>query len=248
MNRAIEIYDTKEAVREYSKRTKLKLPEQIIQKEVRNIFRGSMLDIGIGTGRTIPFFAPLFTEYIGIDIAPAMVDYCNEKYNDLPNAKIVLGDITEIILGANRFDFVFYPDQGIGFITSIEKMKDFLNKIYRSLRPEGIFAFSIHSANGIGINYKFHLPKNPLNIIPEIKRLRQFKKINGELSTHTGKDFVIMNGDTLCTKPSFQMELLFELGFKNIGVLDKKGKTLVPDLNNLDRCNDNTIHYICKKK
>src|SRR5690242_14789822 len=48
-----------------------------------------ILDLGIGTGRTIKLLKPLTDEYLAIDYLPSMVDISRRRY---PDAKIELDD------------------------------------------------------------------------------------------------------------------------------------------------------------
>jgi len=50
---------------------------------------GRILDLGIGTGRELPFLLDAGFEVTGIDFAPRMIEECNKRRRTVP---IVLGD------------------------------------------------------------------------------------------------------------------------------------------------------------
>ena len=68
--------------------------ERVAIAAIREEVRGKpILDLGVGTGRTIPLFAPLTHDYRGIDYLQAMVDECRARY---PAARVDLGDARDL--------------------------------------------------------------------------------------------------------------------------------------------------------
>src|SRR5437867_1124588 len=50
----------------------------------------SVLDFACGTGRLLSFLEPLVEESVGIDVAPAMLEYARRR---CPHSRLILGDI-----------------------------------------------------------------------------------------------------------------------------------------------------------
>ena len=73
-------------------------------KEFINAKSGQkILELGSGCGHIIPFL-PEDTDYLGYDLSPVYVDYCQKKF---PKRKFICQDVTEPINSEKTFDIVF---------------------------------------------------------------------------------------------------------------------------------------------
>jgi len=76
---------------------------------VQQIVRGSkrILDVGVGTGRMIPLYAPLVKEYIGIDNSNYMVSQASKYKKDFSNIKILKENIEDLnkVFPKQHFDY-----------------------------------------------------------------------------------------------------------------------------------------------
>src|SRR5262245_15665040 len=64
-----------------------------------------VLDLGVGSGRTTRFLAPLARRYVCVDSSPAMVAYVRTH---APTVAVHLADMRDLSLFADgNFDFVF---------------------------------------------------------------------------------------------------------------------------------------------
>jgi len=80
-----------------------------------------VLDIGIGSGRTTIYLAPLAKRYIGIDYSPAFVHHTHET---LPQVQTQLGDMRDLKgFGAEEFDFVMASYNVIDCVAHDDRMK-----------------------------------------------------------------------------------------------------------------------------
>ncbi|HEX7561591.1 MAG TPA: class I SAM-dependent methyltransferase [Candidatus Humimicrobiaceae bacterium] len=121
-----------------------------------------MLDMGVGGGRTTKYFAPLVRYYIGADYAPAMLKVCKKRF---------AGDFNFIECDAramqgfndNSFDFVLFSFNGIDSFSHKDRMAA-LKEVRRVLRDGGIFYFSSHNLNWIGLKGIFTI-KNSIEKI-----------------------------------------------------------------------------------
>ncbi len=85
MNPFAEIYNRPDIARHYL--TSLLQPAEagLVQAAAARAGELDMLDLGVGAGRTSFFFLPFVRSYLGLDIAPRMIDLCRERYADHPS-------------------------------------------------------------------------------------------------------------------------------------------------------------------
>ena len=250
-----EAYEKKKVVNNYLSLSKIFPAEQkllsILEKYNK---RDSILDLGIGAGRTTVFLAPLFRTYIGIDYSEKMIEVCENRFSKLENTKFIVADVMNLPqLNLGKFDSIIFSFNGISLLKTIEDRKLLLNYIFNSLNQEGIFAFSTHNVNVIKKHYSFQFPKrNPFKIITEILRIKKLKKINGDVSNYEGKEYFQLydgseyfNALVTYTLPSFQVNLLKEAGFSRIDAYDMNGNLISE--NHLKTVKDHWVHYLCYK-
>ena len=83
------------------------------------MFRGrwpewSVLDIGIGAGRTTGVFATVAGRYLGIDYAPKMVEYCRAQLPDDDAVSVEVADARDLSqFGRDAYDFAMFSFNGI---------------------------------------------------------------------------------------------------------------------------------------
>lgn len=101
-----------------------------------------VLDLGVGTGRTTRFIAPLARRYECIDYSPFMVEYMRTT---MPAVSVHLGDMRELSdFETASFDFVLGSNNVISAVPHEGRMKT-LNEVHRVLRPGGVFMFNAHN-------------------------------------------------------------------------------------------------------
>jgi len=83
--------------------------DQVEVKKLKKIIAGlkfnSVLDVGCGSGRFVPYFKD--KEYAGFDISEKLVNICREKYSDKLFVVSSVEDITLKKLNGELFDLVF---------------------------------------------------------------------------------------------------------------------------------------------
>jgi ubiquinone/menaquinone biosynthesis C-methylase UbiE len=145
-----KIYNHKKITSDYAARDYLDKAEKSIIEDLKPYLKDmSMLDMGVGAGRTTKYFLPLVNCYIGADYAPNMIEECRRKFSkrnifevvDVRNMKKFAGDM---------FDFVFFSYNGIDSFDEQSRLVA-LKEIKRVLRNNGFFAFSSHNINWEGI-------------------------------------------------------------------------------------------------
>lgn len=98
---------------------------------------GKLLIGGIGGGRTV---APLLKhgfQITGLDISPAMVEACKERY---PELDVRVGDLQKTEFPDESFDSIFLPFHTICYVDDLEKT---LLEMKRILKPGGTLVYTM---------------------------------------------------------------------------------------------------------
>jgi SAM-dependent methyltransferase len=107
----------------------------------RDKLAGRVLDVGCGAGRVLAYLVMNGADAEGIDLAPAMVEYCRRT---VPQATVRLGDASEISRSVSGpFDVVIAPDNLIDVFGDQERRR-VIAEIRELLAPDGLFIFSTH--------------------------------------------------------------------------------------------------------
>jgi SAM-dependent methyltransferase len=193
-----------------------------------------VLDLGVGTGRTTRFLAPLARRYECLDYSPAMVEYMRRA---MPHVAVQMGDIRDLgAFAAGSFDFVLAPCNLISAV-SLDDRLIVLREIRRVLRTGGVCMFSSHNRN-----YRLALSgprlgvsRNPVTQLTYVikylqcwrnhYRIRKYRQIGNEhaLLDDSGHDYALLH---LYVSRSFQVRQLTELGFSVADVFDTAGNAL----------------------
>ena len=102
---------------------------------------GAVLDIGIGTGRTVPFLAPFAARYAGIDYMPNMVAEARRQH---PGCDLRHADARALPFADGEFSFVLFSFNGVDYIDPDDRPQ-VLREVHRVLAPGGLFAYSTHN-------------------------------------------------------------------------------------------------------
>jgi len=174
-----KVYNHKKITMDYASRDYLDKAEASIIEELKPHLKDmSMLDMGVGAGRTTKYFLPLVNCYIGADYAPNMIEECRKKYRNRKIFEVI--DVRDMKKFADgMFDFILFSYNGIDSFDEKGRKKA-LEEIKRILKDDGFFAFSSHNINWSGIYDIFRLKGmyNSLNKkIQNNSRLSFIKKI-----------------------------------------------------------------------
>ena len=226
IDNSMYVYNQKTIVKEYVNETKLTAPEkyilEIIKKTTR---RNTMLDIGVGGGRTTLHFSQFFKEYVGIDYSTEMIDACSQKFKN-KNIVLTCADARNLACYPdNYFDFVLFSFNGIDSVNYDDRTK-ILNEMKRVAKNQALIVFSSHNKHYLHKLYSFNLPRNPLRIPYEIKRLKQFKSINKSHAEYLHKDYFLFKDgahnfqlEAMYVDPFWQKNELESFGFSNIELI-----------------------------
>jgi ubiquinone/menaquinone biosynthesis C-methylase UbiE len=106
--------------------------------------RSSILDLGVGAGRTTPYLSNIADTYVGLDNSEAMIRRCREKF---PSLEFKVGNAADLsCFRSNMFNVVVFSFNGIDYLSSDKCRRDCLLEIRRVLAPGGLLIFSSHNS------------------------------------------------------------------------------------------------------
>lgn len=103
----------------------------------------SVLDLGVGGGRTTPYLAGLASRYVGVDYAEEMVRACRNKF---PGLEFVQADAADLsVFDDYSFDVVVMAFNALDYVVPDSNRLRCLAEVRRVLRRDGVFLFSSHN-------------------------------------------------------------------------------------------------------
>ena len=251
-----KIYESEKAVKDYETHNYLLGAEQKILTIIKEYkINGSMLDIGVGAGRTTSFFAKEFENYTGIDYSAPMIELCNNKFQQ-NNVSFIHADARKLdtYFEENSFDFVLFSFNGIDCLDYNDRLV-VLQKIKQVLKPDGFFAFSTHNIYNFPLLFSIQWPRNPFKLLKELKRWRGVQKLNKPMNELLKLDYTpVIDGDMdfqaeyLYFKPEYQFVQLNDFHFQEIKMYTLKNGNEISSFKNIEKINDPWIYYLCKNK
>jgi ubiquinone/menaquinone biosynthesis C-methylase UbiE len=249
-------YNSLIRVEAYTGVVDLKKPEQTIL----NLLKAQapfkrMLDIGVGAGRTTPYFAEIAEEYIGIDYSENMIKHCRQKFQNYPKASFAVVDARNLSRYKDHcFDFVLFSHGGLDAVEQEDRIR-ILHEIQRVTREGGYFSFSTSNLDAMLQYCQIRLSKHPKAFTKELIRILMIRLLNSDMWIHvrakqSNLEHTMFNvgGDnwsikTYCITPKAQINQLKEAGFNNIHIYDLQGQethaTNITDVELYFLCNIN---------
>lgn len=141
-------YDRASTVAEYVRQDHLNPAEQaFIDRSGEELASWSLLDIGIGGGRTTARFAPLVENYVGIDYAAGMVEASRQRLRGNPEiaSSLFQGDARRLEQFSDAsFDAVLFVGQGLDALDHQGRLQA-IKEMARVCRPRGWLYISTHN-------------------------------------------------------------------------------------------------------
>lgn len=147
----------------------------------------SVLDIGMGAGRTTEMLRDFVGDYVGVDYTEAMVRLCQARFPDLT---FMHADARQLsAFEANRFDMVMFSFNGIDSVGMADRLR-ILAEVQRVLKPGGAFLMSAHNRFGPGCGERpswraLEWTRNPLRMLRQVRGLlsarfnhRRYRRMN----------------------------------------------------------------------
>ena len=229
-------------------------PEKHILNFIGNLSIDSMLDIGVGGGRTTQYFHKITNDYLAIDYSEKMIKICNQKFKNLKNAKFEVSDARNMkSIKDSSIDFVLFSFNGIDNV-DLNDRSLILDEMRRVCRPGGHICFSSHNLlsvhNFYKISYNSSVRKSLLNIIRALK----FSIYNLGAKNKLASDYLYINdpGNEWSLKqfyvnPFYQKKILSTLGFKNIKLFNSENGEETLDKDIFSQPQNAWIYFLAEK-
>jgi SAM-dependent methyltransferase len=248
----VSIYSLK-GIAPYYAREPLFPPEiQIFIKHKSEFTDKTVLDIGVGTGRTSKYLAPFCKRYVGIELNKDMLDLFSEN---LPQIELVQCDMREFYkLNKDKFDFVLGPYSAFDALNHVDRVKMFHN-LHAMMQPNGMFAFATHNLNwkGVGSTPQLERAKDPVrlfkNMLAHLKCVKNHNRMKPMQEHH--ETYAILNDIShewlallYYISREEQTKQLYEAGFELLEVYDRDGVLLEKGA---DDSHCAVLYYVCRR-
>ncbi len=147
-----------------------------------------ILDLGCGSGKFIPFFAPRAKRYYALDASKKLLEIAGKKCTGMKNISFIHSLAQKIPLPNNSVDVVF-SSWALSAMNFIDKREKALKEIFRVLKKGGecilvennfkgnlqrVFGYN---PNPYEFNYQYWLKENGFKIVKRIKTYFLFKSL-----------------------------------------------------------------------
>jgi SAM-dependent methyltransferase len=232
----LRVYHAPGVERAYTSRELTRVEVVALLKHHAAFADRDVLDLGVGTGRTSIYLAPLARRYEAIDYSPVMVDYLRAR---MPEISVRTADMRDLSVFTDAtFDFVFATNNVVDAVGHDDRLRS-LREVRRVLRPGGVLMFSSHNRE-----YRHALSGPRLrwsrNPSTEVRYLRQWLR---QLANHArvgalreqNADYALLDDpghDYACLhyyiSQAMQRRQLDSLGFEVLDVFDTEGRAATP--------------------
>jgi ubiquinone/menaquinone biosynthesis C-methylase UbiE len=127
----------------------------------------SILDLGVGGGRTTPYLSSIASRYVGIDYASEMIVRCRRKFPELEFAVGHAADLSQF--RSSSFDAAVMAFNGMDYVIPDEARLRALREIRRVLKASGLLIFSSHNPRAIAVRPSWN-PKRVRSLAAKIAR------------------------------------------------------------------------------
>ncbi len=196
-----------------------------------------VLDLGVGTGRSSIYLAPLARRYEAIDYSPEMVA---ATHASMPAVSVRLADMRDLSeFSDESFDFVFGPNNVIDAVGSDGRERT-LAEVSRVLRHGGIFMFSSHNRDSTDAipTPQLEWSLNPCILFEHLvewarqlvnhSRMSHLREVHEDyaLLDDPGHDFTLLH---FYARQQYARRQLNASGFETVEVLDRAGHPITVD-------------------
>ena len=155
------------------------------------------LEFGCGTGSTALIHAPFVKQYSAIDVSPKMIDICKQKLTDQPIANLYFTCLPfeSLPYDEGSYDAIL----AMSIIHLIDDPKEVIGKVFKMLKPGGVFVSSTTCIEETMKWFKYIAPiGHAVGLLPKIQVFSKKKlelmlinagfEIDYHLETHDKKD------------------------------------------------------------
>lgn len=144
----LQVFNSSEVARYYAALDYLTPCERLIFDEYLRPGM-SILDLGVGGGRTTPYLSATAARYVGVDYAAEMIAGCRKRFPQLEFQVANAADLSAF--AASSFDAVVMAFNGIDSVIPDAARYSALREIRRFLKPGGVLIFSSHNPRSIWV-------------------------------------------------------------------------------------------------
>jgi SAM-dependent methyltransferase len=240
-------------VEEYAGERELFTAERVILGAIESAIRGgSILDLGVGGGRTTASLLQVSGRYLGIDNSEPLIAASRRRH---PGVTFAIDDARVLdSVKQELFDLVVFSFNGIDYVNHEDRLT-ILAQVYRRLRPGGLFWFSSHNLR-TPVRKPWHLShyqwrQSVQTTLANLKDIaRNHWHYGQRAATQTAGDgYAILVDEghefrlvTYYVEPAEQLRQLRTQGFEGIRVFDFSGTERNADAMELDHSAH--VHYI----
>lgn len=124
----------------------LRPAEAVLLLRYREPLSGRTLEVGCGAGRLLGYLCELSDQAHGLDLNPAMVEYCRRAY---PNASVEVGDLRDLsAYPQGPLDAIFASFNVIDVLDDADR-RSLLTELRGLLSDRGVLIFSSHNLASI---------------------------------------------------------------------------------------------------
>jgi SAM-dependent methyltransferase len=248
-----DLYHRPEIVAEYAQSSELFPSEKVVLERLRQLIpEPTVLDIGVGGGRTTPAFSEQASRYVGIDYSAAMIKACESQFAAaVAPMEFCVGDVRQLSFEDDSFDFVLFSFNGIDTLDHPDRLKA-LHEVYRVCAPGAIFSFSSHNLWSLEHVYD-SFPTEQMGLYRKLTGVLNrvvLRTVNPPLREALGKRHVVVKDgvhgyrlSNYYADPNEALRQLAEVGFESVTIYDQRGDVVsqpVPE-----SCTDDWLAYIC---
>ncbi len=155
---SLETYSSADVVGEFRALDDLFPPEEVIYGRLKDELVGkSVLDVGVGAGRTSHAFGKSAGRYLGVDYSAGMIAACKERFSGVGDRfEFCVADAREIRLLGEPWDLIIFSFNGIDHLGLADRNR-FFRDVRSMLQPSGSFWFSSHNIGSLPTIYKMRV-------------------------------------------------------------------------------------------
>lgn len=253
----LRMYGAGDVARQYARTPdRLKPAEEAILQRLAESLRGrTLLDVGVGGGRTTPHLRALSQDYLGMDYSAGMVAACREKFPGVEFRECDARDMTS--LGREKFDFILFSFNGIDSIDHAGRLL-VLREVFALLKPGGRFLFSSHNRR-LPVERPWHPRVYTWGVSPRLilynlkcalRNTLNFLRHRGA-QVHDGKYAILVDSQlefrmkNYYIDPAEQVRQLEAQGFREVEIFDRLGQPRAADAPEVDATGH--VHYLARK-
>lgn len=245
-------YSSPDVVLSFALRRTLQAPEaRICEILAPRLPHMTMLDVGVGGGRTTHHFLPRVREYLAVDYSARMIWACRRNFPHKSDAFQVADARAMPEFADGRFDFVLYSYNGIDYMGHEDRLRA-LAEIRRILRPGGVFCFSSHNLQSVRSGGWPRFSWKLLEYLGRLKFwlfLRLFNRRALSEQLHHAPYLVLRDlprALTYYATPAEQLRQLHEAGFRSVRIFGLHSGAELADLEAAERTVDPWLYYLCE--